>query len=323
MKPAMKCSPGSIEIRLLDWEDETFAVRSFTPSERLDASLERHGCLFQPWVRQKEKQEYQIVDGFKRLHWARERGRERVECIIFEQQSPPASLMVRRMEAKLFGPPLNVAEKAQVVAKLASVLPQQEVISQFFPALSIPSRPEALTGWCRLAAAGEPLLEAAALETVSERAAMELVTWEEGALQAMLVLLVELRCSASIQMEILERVTEIALGQGRKRADLLHESELKGISGDSKLNHRQKTQALRELLVRYRFPRLRAREERFARDLSQAKLPRQLRLAPPPSFEGEQWRLQLSFSRPEELESLLEETRFFARSSELRTLMRK
>lgn len=318
----MKGSYGSIELSLLDWEDQTFAVRSFTPSDRLDASLDFHGFLFAPWVWMKQEQGYVIVDGFKRLHWAREKGIEKVECILFAQESEPSLLMLRRMEAKIFGPPLNVAEKAQIVAKLASVLPQQEVLAHFFPALSIPSRPEALADWCRLADADESILDAAASEVISERAALELMNWEDGARQAMLALLRELRCSASIQMELMERTTEIALGRGRLRVELLHEAELVGILNDSHRNHRQKTQALRELLGRWRFPRLRARDERFVDDLSKASLPRSLRFIPPPYFEGEQWQLQVSFSRPEELEAILEKARAFVLSNGLRTLMK-
>jgi len=147
------------------------------------------------------------------------------------------------------------------------------------------------------------------------------VNWEAEAQRPMLALLSELRCSASIQVEVLERTTEIAFGREQGRADLLQDPELITIMSDSRRNHRQKTQALRELLARWRFPRLKAREERFAREMAAASLPRSMRLAPPPYFEGEQWQLQASFSSPEELEAILDEARSFARSSKLRTIM--
>lgn len=317
----MKGASGSVELSSLDWEDRTFALESYTSSERLEASLDLQGFFHAPWIWERRENRYTIVDGFKRLGWARKKGLEKVECTVFPEESDSSKLMARRMEARLFGPPLNAAEKAQLVLKLASFIPKMELMSRFFPALGIPARPESLSGWLRLAGAGDGLLGASACEVICERAALELANWDSDSAQAMVALLEKLRCSASIQMEILERTTEIALVREEGRADLILGSEISGIIGDPGRNHRQKTQALRELLGRWRFPRLRAREVRFARDLADSSLPKALRLTPPAYFEGDQWQIQASFSSPEQLEKILEQARAFAKSSKLRTLM--
>jgi hypothetical protein len=86
-------------------------------------------------------------------------------------------------------------------------------------------------------------------------------------------------------------------------------------------NRRQKTQALRDRLTLRRFPRLKAREQRFARELAVARLPGSVRLSPPPAFEGDRWTLNISFADPTGLCSVLQETESFARSPVLAGIM--
>ncbi len=107
-------------------------------------------------------------------------------------------------------------------------------------------------------------------------------------------------------MEISERVTEIALRRNENRLAVLRQAELRAAWRHSEGNHRQKTQAVRELLTRWRFPRLQARETRLARDLALLALPTGTRLLHPPAFEGDAWRLEVAFTEPKELKSLLE-----------------
>jgi len=116
-------------------------------------------------------------------------------------------------------------------------------------------------------------------------------------------------------------VKEIALREGEERSAVLDHSEIVELLGDPERNHRQKTQALRDLLTRWRFPRLKAREERFSEELSGLALPSSIRLTPPPAFEGERWQLQLSFSSPSELDSLLKKAKSLASSPKLAQTM--
>jgi ParB family chromosome partitioning protein len=289
----------------------------------LEDSLRRSGVLSPPWVLPiKGGKEYIIIDGFKRLDLLHETGVQQVECIAFPEDSDPLELMLRRIEGKLFGPPLNVAEMAQVISKVSEILPSQEAVAAFFHTCGIPARVGALTKWRRLASESDAFLEAVATEEISERAALELTGWEEEAKSAAVVLLRELRCSTSIQMEILERISEIAFRMNSGRSAIILSSDIQEILRHPDWDRRRKTQALRELLYRRRYPRLRAREERFELEVTAAGLPKSAHLAPPAAFEGEQWRLQLTFSNPDALQALLDQMRSFAHSPQLKAIMR-
>jgi ParB family transcriptional regulator, chromosome partitioning protein len=316
----MQAAHAVIGLDELDLEDDRFAVRSYLTHERLAASLAHMGILFPPWIWARGDRKFTVVDGFKRFQWARETGLKSILCRVFPENRDDEDLLLLRVEGKLFGPPLNAAEKAQIIAKFSSAMPHQFVFDQLLPALGIPPRDEAVAKWRGLSQAGEKLLHAVASGAIAERAALELSTWgEEGA--EILAMLEELRCSASIQMEIVERIREIALRENHQRSAVLRQPELQTILKEPRLNHRQKTEALRALLTRWRFPRLSAREARFVREWSAASLPQAIRMAPPPAFEGEHWQLQVTFASSQELKDLLEKAVNLANSPLLESVL--
>jgi ParB family chromosome partitioning protein len=301
----------------IDWQDRTFAVRGFSRTDALLASLQSRGLLSPPWLWEAREGRWIIVDGFKRLNWLRAHVPDPVDCLAYAADTGRTLLWLRRLEAKMFGTPLNLAEKAQIVAQLAEILPHEQILGEYFPLLNLAPRPRAIEQWCALAHSEDLLLAALAADQVGERAALELLDWERPARQDLVALLCELRCSASIQLEIIERISEVAVGQGRTRADVLGAPKLQAILQDPNRNHRQKTQALRELLQQWRFPRLAARQQRFAADLAKAQLPGAIHLQPPPAFEGNLWQVQIQFSSSAELQNRAAFVGKFAASPEL------
>jgi len=317
----MKASLDTVKLRDLNWQERTFAISNFASNHDLHNSLRRCGILHPPWIWAKPDGTKIIVDGFRRIEWARRQGLERVRGLLFPPECDPTKLLLARIEAKLFGPVLNVAEKAQIISRLVQNVPPEAVRNTYSSRLGIAANPETIQTWCRLAASSEHLLAAAALEEISERAALELVSREEDAQLELITLLKELRCSSSIQLEILERVKEIALREESSELQVLEDAEFTGLRSDHDRNHREKTRALRNWLYRRRYPRIKAREERFVRDLAASDLPGNVRILPPPAFEGQNWQLQLHFSNPEELGRGLADLQGFATSLQLREML--
>jgi ParB family chromosome partitioning protein len=310
-----------VDLGRLDWTDQRFVIRSFLPSHRLQSSLDRYGILQPPWLWLRNDGRYAIVDGFNRLAWARDSRKAAERCMVFPVEFDPRDIMLRRVEGKIFGADLNVAEKARIIFALAEILASELIAEKYFPALGVASRPESVESWRVLAGADDDLLDAAACDRISERSALDLAGWEEGERNAALFILEKLRCSSSIQKEILERFTEVAMALDRQRLEVLLHPEVSAILNHPDWNHRQKTRGLRDLLTRWRFPRLSARESRFTREMSSASLPKAIRVVPPPAFEGENWQLVLSFSDPEGLRDTLHKAMEFIASGRLQNLM--
>lgn len=321
MSSGVEFTHAPIDFGELDWEDGTFAVLPHSSDNRLEESLERFGILQPPWVLERAGEKPVIVDGFKRLRSLSRRGYSSATCLVFPIGSDTRQIWLRRIEGKFFGPPLNLAEKAQLAARLAMLPDMDGTCAALLSRLGISSKSDSLAKWVRLASAGDLLLSAASAEEVCERAAMELLEWDEGARQKMIALLRDLRCSASIQVEIIERVREIAQRDGKLKVEAMNDPDFEAIVCDPRTNHREKTRDLRAYLDRRRFPRLAAKTVRFGERLALLRLPGAIRLIPPPSFEGERWMLQISFSNPAELLGLLDEVQSRAASDSLSKLM--
>ena len=310
----------------IDWEDSYFSLYGTSEEARrnLYASMDRFGVLSPPVLWAKGPSRFSIVDGFKRFEWLRAHHVGEVVCRIHPEETPRRDLLLAGIETRLCGPPLNGAEKACIVGRLSDVVPDEVILGTYFPALKIPGKPRSLDLWRRLASSSQPLLAALASGAIHERAALELADWgEPGAEAAALSLLADLRCSASIQVEILDRLCEIAVRDGCGRREVLGRPDIVAVMNDPELHHRQKTQAVRDLLEGWRFPRLKARELEVQRKLEAIPMPGNVSLSPPPGFEGNRWCLEIAFSDPGELGKILQRMQDIASSSQFHALMRR
>ncbi len=296
---------GRICLSDIDWEDRCFEIRSFGHNARLHASLDRLGIIDPPWILRRGGK-YIVVDGFKRLAWAREKGDRDAGCLLFPANVSPSEIWERRIERKLFEGDLNPAEKARTAAILLELYNGEEAPGAFLIALGIPNRKGLLEKWARLSRRPE-ILELLGSGEIADRAAVEVSGWEPESAMKVLGLLKLLRCSASIQVEIVERIDEISIRENRPRLDLLNDPKIQEIVSDKNKNSRVKTQVLRDLFSRMRFPRLVERERKFMRDVKSLALPRSIRIVPPPAFEGNGWKMELHFSGPAGLRDALAE----------------
>ncbi|MBP8644946.1 MAG: hypothetical protein KBH99_02350 [Syntrophobacteraceae bacterium] len=311
------------QIRLAEvaWEDTRFAVPGFTSKDFLLESLHRYGILGLPWVWEQSGGRKVVVDGFMRLRWALESGLETVSCLVFDRNTPCERLIRLRVEEKLLGPPPNPAEKARLVHLLSRLSPEDGSLPRLFQALGISPRKEVLELWQRLGASGTDLLEEAASGGICERAALELARWDVDATREVLEWFRVLRCSASVQVEILERIVEIAEREKRDKIEVLRDPALRSFLSTPHQNHRQKTRKFREMLARRRFPRLHSRMDRFQEDVTALSLPEDVQLVPPRDFEGERWQIRLIFSSSGELAKGVKTAERLAQSGELEKVL--
>lgn len=310
-----------VSLAEINLRDDSFEIRKFAEPARLRESLVRFGILDPPWLR-KTGGRHIVVDGFKRLGWAEENGAQGTVCRIFPEDFDAGGLWSLRIEKRLFEQEINIAEKAQIISTLLSVFKPDQIPRLFLSALNVANRPELLHKWASLWAKGPETLEILASGAVAERPAIEVADWDARSRTAVLGVLKTLRCSASIQVEIVEHIDEIAIRDEKVRAEVIETPVAREILESKELNHRQKTLALRELLAELRYPRLSSRQERFRREIQSFELPPRVRIIPPPAFEGNNWRIELSFTGPEELRKGLDSAGALLESDRLETLFR-
>lgn len=305
----------------VDWDDPRFEIPAHAPDEELAESMRRFGCLTPPWVLAKEGPRYAVVDGFKRLRLLRETPPPGgVPCLVYPRGTEFGDLLIRRIEVRCLRGMPNTAETAVIVRMLHEISPAGEGLSRVLRRLGISPKPGVVADWVRLAAADRSLLAAAASGTVSARTALRLAAWEKDEGASMLELFSLLRCSVSVQAEILDGVTAIAAAAGMERLDVLRSEGVLALLAAPGKAVREKSESLRRHLYEWQYPRLRQRERRFELEVARAGIPAGMRLLPPPSFEGERWRLEMSFSSESELADYLEKARGLVTSGMLQTI---
>jgi ParB family transcriptional regulator, chromosome partitioning protein len=310
-----------VSLAEINLHDDGFEIRKFAEPVRLRESLAHFGILDPPWLLKKGSGHI-VVDGFKRLRWAEENGAQGTVCRIFPEDFDAGELWSLRIEKRLFEPEINIAEKAQIISTLLAVFKPDQIPRSFLSALNVANRPELLRKWASLWAKGPETLAILASGAIAERPAIEVADWDERSRVAVLAALKTLRCSASIQVEIVEHIDEIAIRDEKERAEIIETHGVREIMASKEFNHRQKTQALRDLLAELRYPRLSSRHERFRREIESLGLPPRVRIIPPPAFEGNNWRIELSFTGPEELRKVLDSAGAIVGSDCLETLLR-
>ncbi|MCU0574538.1 MAG: hypothetical protein MUC41_16305 [Syntrophobacteraceae bacterium] len=322
----MKAPPADIQpvpLASVDWDDRRFAMESHGPEDTIQSSISRYGILAPPWVLEAAAGKVAIVDGFKRMRFLREREEREAVCAVFPSHVNPRELWAWRLEARLFGSPPNPAEKARVAAILADGPLEASSVSRLLEGFGLPLHPQSLARWTRLARSEPALLEAAARGIVHERAALELAGWllpvEDRA--GFISLLGHLRCSASIQVEIIEGFRDIGMMLKQPVGELLRCTEVRGILDQPDWSHREKTRAVREWLDEMRLPRLKARERLFKARLRRTPPPAGTTVAPPPSFEGSHWRLEVVFSSDDELRGRLGQLKAWVESDGVKALL--
>ena len=289
-----------VSLAEIDLDDDTFEIRNFSGSSRLEQSLARLGILDPPWLFEKTGT-LVVVDGFKRLRFLKENGAEGAVCNILSHSCDAGQLWMRRIEKRIFEREINLVEKARIISVLSELFQPAGIPDFILSELNIAKSPDIIAKWASLWALDRETLELLASGNVAERAAIEAVGWDKKSRDAVFSVLRALKCSSSIQVEIIERINEIARRDGKTGADVVEIPGVRDILESSELNHRQKTQALRDLLSELRNPRLSSRWKRFQREVEALELPPGVRIVPPVVFEGNDWKMEFRFTGPDEL----------------------
>lgn len=288
-----------LPVKYLSSSDD-FKLSSYV-DHHFSSVLDFFGVLSPLWVWNYVSSDYVIIDGYKRYKWANKKGYGSLPCFVFPSSLSKEELLKLRVFTKLSESSLSLEERANIVERLLRMYSSYEVERKFLPLLRFPSRP----GFSQIVVAftktPEDFRHAVIEGIVEEKVALRLSTWKEDSLYEMLRLLKSLRCSVSIQREILDLIEDIARLNDMDCGEVLKKTEIVSIIEDEKLSPRDKTERIRAIFKSLLFPNLVARERLFERTVKDLELPHGVALKPPDRFEGDDWEIKVQFSKPHEL----------------------
>lgn len=318
---AQLTDPMTIDLDAIDFEDKTFVISFGRSFETLARAIELAGLLNPPILARKPGEDaYRIVCGFLRLLAQRQLGYKKMQVRLLEPDYQDLQLLELSICDNMSHRSLNSIEQAGAVKRLLQHIPEAEVIERWLPLLGLKPSAKALEACLRIDGLEHTIKMALAAGTIAGRSAIELAGLAATDRLALYRLFMVVHLSASKQAEIIETCKDLALRDGTDIPAIIGSPEIAAVLADPNPDLSCKGEQVRQFLRRCRYPRLTRKEEQFC-SLAK-KLPRLggVRLLPPQSFEGDTYRLEISFSQPESLADAAETIQKLARDERLRTL---
>lgn len=297
-----------VPLDAIDLSDLTFKWRSDYEAPALAEAIKSWGLLQPLLLRRQREGKLQLVCGWRRFLCLQRLGWPAVPALILPPETPDRWCRLAIL-ADQPGPVLNLVEVARLVQLLAPDYSPEEMCRNILPRLGQPgtkAQLQALQAVLQLEPAYQELLAAGRLTLAT---AARLAAWEAADREALLPWWRVLALSQSYQRELLEFFTTLSRRSGQPIRHWLQQPEVQEILATPNLSGNDRRQRLWDRLRRWCFPRLSAVQDQFQRCLARLGLKDRpdLRLEPPPAFEGEEFRLELRCRNRQELARLVAE----------------
>ena len=293
-----------IETQRLDPERDRFRISCHRDTTGLERSIKQVGCIEPVLLRNREAPE--IVSGFRRVEAAKSAGIERLPAVFLPEETGDADALIIALELFLSTNSPNPVEQSLALRKLEEHFSKEEILGRFFPLLGI--EPAAVI--YRRVRAILDLPESARQALADGRLDPVCVPFldrlSESDREPAIDLLLALHPTKSMQKEILEYLHDLTIRDDVPVEEILNDEAVQKILARKPANLPQQRDAFRRWLKTRRFPMLSRAREAFERTRSQWKLGSEVKLVPPPYFEGRQYEIRFAFRDADEFAERLQ-----------------
>ena len=143
------------------------------------------------------------------------------------------------------------------------------------------------------------------------------MTLEPASRLALLRMLHNLMLNINQQVQFIDYMIDLSISNHKNMVEMLKEPPLGDLCRQTSVNGPQKARAILNCLRSIRFPALSQVEKGFKASVSRLNLPKGVRIAPPPYFEGPELKMEILFRHGRELK---EKVDHLARIEELKTI---
>ncbi len=304
----MKASDATVALTRIDFDDRSCVVTADNQGTTLEVSLKTIGLLNPPVLAERTDGWYRIICGFRRLQAAGRLGWHEVSAKTVDSAATDRDLLSCSLLDNLSHRRFNLVEQAGAVVRLAALYPQQEVVEEWLPRLGLHPTVKTLSDMLALDSL-EPQLHQGILRGIlTMKSALKLAAMNRHERLAFFDVCSALNLSASKQAELLESCSDIARRDSMTLCDVLGRDDVRDVLENDTITNSQKTDRIRRIVRKLRFPRLSRREQQFDRLIKHLRLPGGSVLRSPPFFEGPVHTMELSFSSADDLRTMCERT---------------
>lgn len=296
---------ATVKINEIDIEDLSFSVGDPNPDDGLKESVRRTGIVNPPVLFLKKDNTHAVVSGHRRLRAALDAGISQITSFILE--GTPADAMVAAITDHSFNRSLSAADKAALAKRALDIgITREDLLRDIMPLLGLKPSEDLLDKLLFLGGlGGQPGADIVSLSAVPYLARLGI---EDAS--AALELFDTLKPGTNFQKEILSLTEEIALRENTSAAGVLRDA-CKNLPEGSR---GQKITAVRNTLVRRRYPSVTAHEEEFARIARDIDAGPDVTWRHEEAFENPEITVNFSFTGKETFERIIK--KLFSASTE-------
>lgn len=309
MKDFFNVERRTIHVEAVDTKDRAFVISTPSALDSLKTSIATYGILNIPYLARAEKSgRYRIVCGYRRMCALAALGITRFDANLFDTPHNSPELLLFSLMDNLSHRAFNIIEMGAAAERLLAHFSRKEVICRYLPLIGARPTETCLAELIAIASLEPGLKEGVLRGILTEKAAIALSAFSDADRDMVFSLFSQLNLSASKQVEVIENLKDISLRDGTGIDTVLHCSQIQELVSSETLNRSQKTEQIRQAIRKIRSPGLSDREKRFSDIRSALDLPQEIQLVPPPFFEGDTYRLQISFNSRDDLAAALEKS---------------
>ncbi len=299
----IRAEQKTVPLDTVQAHDKRYIITSGQTGTLLKKSIQEAGMLNPPYlIYDHGAGGYIIVSGYRRITAAQELGWTDIPARIISAPDDYQALLTYALQENLSHRRLNSVEKARAASKLLTILPAKKVMDTWLPLLECPPGEKTLSLLQAVAGSSWEIQQAILDGAITDKTAAALSEMNQDSSSCLLTLFSKANLSASKQREVIESCRDLSRRHDTSISRLLTSPDIAKILDNPEANRSQKGDAVLSLLRKKRYPVLRAQEERFHTLKRSLYLPKNASLSPPPHFEGNTYRLELTFRSADEFE---------------------
>ena len=297
----MDYNVSEVALHQIDQENISFRITTQHDKASLDKSLERLGLLVPPalWP---QASGLTIVSGFRRILACQRLGMQRLTVRLLSGDLEPLVCMRMAVVENASQRPLNLIETARAVHLVRNHVSDPRTRAKELTALGLPASHAILDKLKRLVRLNNDLQTAVLDGVLSLPTALATGKMPPPDQKAVWNFFSSFPMSVSKQKEILSTAQDIAGRDHLTIAEVFQSEAMQAIMHDDQYDRNQKTAAIRRHLKMIRYPNLSHAEAQYQAALRSLKLGPDMRIEPPPAFEGDIFQLCLRFKTRRDLE---------------------
>ncbi len=289
-----------IKLSQIDFDDKRYCFSYPSQSDSLKRFIEKSGVI-SPLIVKEKGGKYSLVSGFRRFRAVADLGVDSVPVQVTDKDD--FECFETAVLDNLSTRKLNLFEVSDILSKLSKVFKIQidRILTDYMPLFGYNSYKKTLDRLISLTELSEKQKEVLFKNNIESEKILLLPDLDIVVLDNMIGLLVDLKPGLNKFKQIIELFLEISQREGLRCSDLFKDKEVDSILSDKIRTSSQKLNHLRTYLSARRFPTVSKKESEFGKKLAKLNIRNDIRLTPPPSFEGKFFDLSFRFKNRQEL----------------------